>query len=194
MSSDLSPGPDSPPADELASAEAALVVLQQVLRTMTRADSPLPTPCPEFTVRELIEHLLHSTMVLGHMAGARITVHEDTESIEDLVTAVARPALDAWREHGLEGDVALAEGSMRARTAVAVFSIEFLVHGWDFATAVGQEYTVPEPLANYVLRLAARTIKLHERRQAGFGDLVGLPPDSSSLHRLLGFTGRNPLV
>jgi uncharacterized protein (TIGR03086 family) len=39
MSPDLRPGPDSPPTDELASAEATLGVLQQVLHTIARDDS-----------------------------------------------------------------------------------------------------------------------------------------------------------
>ncbi|MGB8791472.1 MAG: TIGR03086 family protein, partial [Mycobacterium sp.] len=36
MSSDLRPGPDSPPTDELASAEAALSALQHVLHPIAR--------------------------------------------------------------------------------------------------------------------------------------------------------------
>ena len=38
MSRELRPGPDSPPTDELASAEATLGVLQQVLHTIASAE------------------------------------------------------------------------------------------------------------------------------------------------------------
>ena len=123
MPSDLRPGPDSPPTDELASAEATLAVLQQVLHTIGRDDSAKQTPCGEFDVKALTKHLLHSITALGGMAGAQITVPDDTDSVESLVIAAARPALDAWHKHGLDGDVALGNNSMPAQVAVAVFSI-----------------------------------------------------------------------
>jgi uncharacterized protein (TIGR03086 family) len=193
MPSDLRPGPDSPPADELASAEASLSALQQVLHAISRDDKTKQTPCTEFNVKELTEHLLHSTMVLGHMVGAQISVDEDTDSVERLVIGVARPALDAWHRHGLDGEVPLGEGSMPARTAVSVFSIEFLVHAWDYAIAVGHEVDVPDSLAGYVLELAQTVIKADQRRTAGFDDPVQIPEDASALDRLVAFTGRNPV-
>ncbi len=45
MSSDLRPGPDAPPTDELASAEATVGVLQQVLHPVARDDLSKSTPC-----------------------------------------------------------------------------------------------------------------------------------------------------
>lgn len=46
------PGPDSPPTDELACAEAALQVLQQVLHTIGRQDKAKQTPCPGYDVKK----------------------------------------------------------------------------------------------------------------------------------------------
>src|SRR6195952_2673039 len=96
MPSDLRPGPDSPPTDELASAEASLTVLQQVLHPLASDDKTKPTPCSEYTVKDLTTHLLNSIVALGGVVGADLTVAEDTDSIERLVIGVARPALDAW--------------------------------------------------------------------------------------------------
>ncbi|OSC41524.1 TIGR03086 family metal-binding protein [Mycobacterium decipiens] len=192
MPPDLRPGPDSAPTDELASAEAALGVLQQVLHTIAGDEKFTPTPCSEYNVKELTEHLLHSIMVLGGMVGAEFAIGEDTDSVEGLVIGVARPALDAWRRHGLEGDVPLGPGSMTAQVAVSVLSIEFLVHAWDFAAAVGCDVEVPDSLSDYVLGLARKIIKPDERSAAGFNDPVDVPADASALDRLIAFTGRNP--
>ncbi|KAA1249575.1 TIGR03086 family protein [Mycobacterium simiae] len=192
MPADLRPGPDSPPADELQSAEAALAVLQQVLYTIAGDDKSKQTPCTEYDVKGLTGHLLNSIMVLGGMVDAEFSMREDTNSVERLVIGAARPALDAWHRHGLEGEVPLGPGSMSARAAVAVFSIEFLVHAWDYATAVGREVHAADSLAEYVLELARQLIKPHERSAAGFADPVDVPEESSPLDRLVAFTGRNP--
>ena len=55
MSSDLRPGPDSPPTDELASAEAALRALQHVLHPISRDEWSKSTPCSEYDVVQLTD-------------------------------------------------------------------------------------------------------------------------------------------
>ncbi|MBC9077669.1 TIGR03086 family metal-binding protein [Mycobacterium canetti] len=190
MSPESRPGP--PPTDELACAEAALQVLQQVLHTIGRQDKAKQTPCPGYDVKKLTEHLLNSIVVLGGMVGAEFSLRADIDSVERLVSGAARSALDAWHRHGLEGDVSLGPGSMSAKVAVSVFSVEFLVHAWDYAVAVGSELKAADSLAEYVLELARKLIKPEERRVAGFNDAVDVPEDSGALERLIAFTGRNP--
>lgn len=192
MPSDLRPGPDSPPVDELASAEATLAVLQHVLHTISTDDRDKRTPCSEYNVKELTTHLMNSIITLGGMAGAKIAASEDADSVERLVIGAARPALDAWHKHGTDGEVAFGDRSMPARVAVSVFSIEFLVHAWDYAVAVGRDVDAPESLSEYVLGLAQKLIKQPERQSAGFADPVEVPDDAPALDRLVAFTGRNP--
>lgn len=148
MPDDLVPGPESPPTDELRSAELSLGVLQQVLHTVAGSDKSKQTPCSEYNVKDLTGHLVNSITSLGGMVGAKVDVPPDTDSVEQLVISVARPALDAWHKHGLDGEVAFGGGSMPARVAVAVFSLEFLVHAWDYARAVGRDVEAPESLSN----------------------------------------------
>lgn len=195
MAPDLRPGPDSPPIDELDSAEAALRVLQQVVHIIATEDLARPTPCTEYDVSQLTGHLLNSIMVIGGMVGADFdgySLSDQTESVERLIVAAARPALDAWRRRGLAGDVALAHSSMPAQVAASVLSIEFLVHAWDYGVAVGREVKAPDSLAEYVLGLAQTLIKPEERTDAGFEDPVDVPDHASGLDRLVAFTGRNP--
>ncbi len=192
MSDDLVPGPESPPTDELRSAELTLGVLLQVLHTVAGSDKSKQTPCSEFNVKDLTGHLINSITSLGGMAGAKFDVPQDTESVEQLVVSTARPALDAWHQHGLDGEVAFGGGSMPARVAVGVFSIEFLVHAWDYARAVGHDVEAPDSLVEYVLGLAQEIIKQPQRSSAGFDDPVEVAEDAGALDRLVAFTGRNP--
>jgi uncharacterized protein (TIGR03086 family) len=192
MAPDLRPGPHSPPTDELHSAEDTLGVLQRVVHTIANDDLSRRTPCTEFDVSDLTGHLLNSISALGGMVGAEIPAREEGDSVERQVIAAARPALDAWHRHGLEGSVPFGKGEMPASSACAILSIEFLVHAWDYATAVGHDVDAPEPLAEYVLGLARQIIRPELRQQAGFDEPVDLPADAGALERLVAFTGRNP--
>lgn len=195
MPSDLRPGPDSPPTDELDSAEACLAVLQQVLHTLAAEDNSKQTPCTEYDVAQLTAHLLNSITVLGGMVGADFgdpSRGNGSASVEGQIIGAARPALDAWHRHGMEGEVPLGPSSMPATVAVSVFSIEFLVHAWDYAVAVGQDCTAPDSLSEYVLELARKLIKPQERAAAGFDAPIDMPDHASALDRLVAFTGRDP--
>lgn len=191
MASDLRPGPDAPPADELAGAEAALAVLAQVLHHISSDELTKPTPCSEFDVAQLTEHLLNSIRVLGGAAGAVFADSDTAESPERQVIAAARPALDAWHGRGLQGTVAIGPNELPATMVVGILSLEFLVHAWDYATATGRTVQVVEPLAEYVLSLAHEIITPAGRVRAGFDDPVDVPDSASSLQKLIAFTGRS---
>lgn len=192
MAPDLRPGPHSPPTDELHSAEDTLGVLQRVLHTIAADDLSRRTPCTEFDVSELTGHLLNSISALGGMVGAEIPQRQKDDSVERQVIAAARPALDAWHRHGLDGSVPFGKGEMPAKNACGILSIEFLVHAWDYAAAVGHDINAPEPLSEYVLGLARQIIRPELRGQAGFDDPVDVPADAGALEQLVAFTGRNP--
>jgi len=192
MPPDLRPGPDSRPTDELASAEDTLGVLQQVLHTVAGDDMSRQTPCTQFNVAQLTEHLLNSITSIGGMVGAEIPETDESEPAEQRVVTAARPALDAWHRHGLDGSVPFGKGEMPAKGACGILSVEFLVHAWDYARAVGHDVEAPEPLTEYVLGLARATIQPELRSRAGFDDPVAVAEDAGALDRLVGFTGRDP--
>lgn len=192
MPRDLRPGPHSPPTDELHSAEDTLGVLQRVVHPIADDDLLRQTPCTEFNVSQLTAHLLKSVAGLGGMVGAEIPESDEGDSVERRVIAAARPAVDAWHRHGLDGTVPFGKGELPAKSACAILSIEFLVHAWDYAMAVGHDVNAPEPLSEYVLGLAREVIRPETRRGAGFDDPVDVPDDAGALEKLVGFTGRNP--
>ena len=193
MAPDLRPGPHSPPTDELHSAEDTLGVLQRVLHPIAADDMSRRTPCREFDVSALTGHLLNSITAIGGMVGAEIPERDESDSVERQIVAAARPALDAWHRHGLDGNVPFGKGEMPARGACAILSIEFLVHAWDYAVAVGHELNAPEPLSEYVLGLARQVIGPEVRGGAGFDDPVDVPAEAGAMEQLVAFTGRNPV-
>jgi uncharacterized protein (TIGR03086 family) len=192
MPSDLRPGPDSPPTDELDSAEASLGVLQSVLHPIANDDWSKQTPCREFDIAGLTDHLMNSITVIGGAAGAELPKRDPTDSVERQVIAAARPALDAWHRRGLEGTVKFGDNEAPARVMAGILSLEFLVHAWDYASALGRALDVPDSLTDYVMGLAQSVITPEGRTRAGFDNPVDVAADARSLDKLLAYTGRNP--
>jgi uncharacterized protein (TIGR03086 family) len=192
MPPDLRPGPDFPPTDELDSAESTLGILQRVLHAMTRDDWSRQTPCSEFNVAQLTDHLLKSITVIGDAVDAKLPPRDETDPAERQIIAAARPALDAWHRHGLSGMVMVGPDEAPAAVIAGVLSIEFLVHAWDFAVAAGGDLDVPDSLAEYVLGLARNIIPPDGRANEGFDPPVDVSADASALDQLIAFTGRNP--
>ena len=179
--------------DAITSAEATLAVCQLVLRGVAEADYGRATVCPEFSVAGLAEHMIGSVTFVGSAAGAEFPPTAAT-SLEARVAAAAQPALEAWNARGLEGTVKLGPHEMPAASALGILSIEFGVHAWDFAQATGQQVTVPEGLAAFVLDVAGKIITPEIRSSGSFADAVPAGPDADVMDRLIAFTGRNVMA
>ena len=192
MADDLRAGPDSPPADELESAEKTFAVLEHVVHGIAKDDETKQTPCREFDVAKLTDHLMNSITTIGAMAGAQFPERDRSDSVERQIVVAARPALDAWRRRGLDGSVPFGSGEAPAKMMVSVLSLEFLVHAWDYAKATGREVTAPDSLSDYVLGLAKTIITPAGRSNVGFDDPIDVAADVSALGRLIAYTGRQP--
>jgi uncharacterized protein (TIGR03086 family) len=182
------------PNDELDSAEATLAVLQQALHGIAADDLARQTPCSEFDVAALTDHLMNSVTTIGGAAGAEFPPRDQGDSVERQLIGAARPALDAWHRRGLEGTVSLGSNQAPAAIMAGILSIEFLVHAWDYAIATGREVDVSDDLSDYVLGLASKIITPEGRKGVGFDQPVELPSDACALDRLVAFTGRTPVA
>jgi uncharacterized protein (TIGR03086 family) len=179
------------PADlnPLSSADATLAVCQNVLRGIGEDELDLPTPCSEFTVGQLTDHLVGSMVSLGGMAGATVT-QSVAGTLESRVAFVAQQALEAWHKRGLEGTVQQGEHDMPALVAANILSVELLVHAWDFAVACGQQVNVSDQVSHHVLDLAHQIISPQSRLGGSFAEAIDVGPDVDILDRLIAFTGR----
>ena len=180
------------PADELESAEATLAVLEKVLHGIAKDDESKQTPCREFDVAKLTDHLMNSITAIGAHAGAEFPPRDRNASVERQVMLAARPALDAWHERGLDGTVPFGGGEAPATMMTGVLSIEFLIHAWDYAMATGRKVEAPDSLSDYVMGLAKVIITPAGRSNVGFDDPIEVSADACALDRLIAYTGRKP--
>jgi uncharacterized protein (TIGR03086 family) len=176
--------------DSFECASVTLAACRSVLGHLTAADLGRPSPCAEYTVGEVGEHVVRSMVLLASVAGAA-GVSVDTGALEERVTVSAEAALAAWRRRGLDGPVAVGRSTLPASLAVEIIPLELLVHGWDMARATGSGIDVPPEVASYVLD-QARQLVTEDKRGRSFAAEVPAGPSATMLERLIAFTGRFP--
>ena len=151
------------------------------------------TPCTEWTVQDLVEHLVGSTDYLLAATGAAgpdrtgpATASDYRAGVARVLDALSRPgALDLRCPSPLGFEWSLAE-------ATAGTFMDNLVHTWDLATATGQDRKLDDELVEVCIAMFLPDMP--ERGRAGglVGPAVAVPSDASPQDRLLGAMGRQP--
>jgi uncharacterized protein (TIGR03086 family) len=173
----------------LTSAEASLAACLRVLRAVGGGHGADQTPCPKFTVDDLLGHLLTSLTSVAAMAGTSFEA-PTSGTAEERVADVGLRVIEIWRARGLDGVVMARLGELPAELAASILSVEFLVHGWDFAAAAGVDFAADDQLSAYVLELSRRLITPPVRDGEQFAAEVAVGPDAAAIDRLVAFTGR----
>ncbi|MFD8153840.1 TIGR03086 family metal-binding protein [Streptomyces sp. NPDC059720] len=156
------------------------------------------TPCAEYDVRGLVNHLFQVVVQFQRLAAkqeadfgtAADVVAEGPDWRERLVREADR-LVAAWSAPGAEEGTTGAMG-MPARLVGSMALLDLTVHAWDLARATGQEY--PGADGAVVAELAGAVAELAPtgRRMGVFGEPVPVPEGASAFERLLAQTGRAP--
>jgi uncharacterized protein (TIGR03086 family) len=149
------------------------------------------TPCAEWTVRDLLEHMIG--VVAGFGAAAAGKPRTPFELAADPAAQfhdAAGPALAAWRTPGvLDRVLDAGPGPMPGRVVAGINLLDTATHTWDLATATGQPAELPEAVAVAAMD-ASQSIVSPEIRSGRFGPVLTVPDDASATRRLVAFLGR----
>src|SRR6185312_11285465 len=104
------------------------------------------TPCEDYTVSALVDHLAGSIAGIGRALGVEL-VDDAGASPEVRVANIAAPTLEAFNARGLDGTIDMGFAVLPATTVANILNLEFLVHAWDFAAAKGQALEVAPMLS-----------------------------------------------
>ncbi|MFE9808365.1 TIGR03086 family metal-binding protein [Streptomyces sp. NPDC005548] len=154
----------------------------------------LPTPCAEFDVHRLSEHLL-GTLVAGAHAAAKEQLPAGAPGPLTEAPWIVFPPLvgrlaDAWAEpDAWEGETPFFGSTRPAPFAGMITIMELTVHGWDLATAIGRPFTADDDVVATAAAAAAQ-IAEGARASGAFGPEAVPAPDATPLERLLALTGR----
>ncbi|MGH3299992.1 MAG: TIGR03086 family metal-binding protein [Trebonia sp.] len=159
-----------------------------------------PTPCADWDVRTLLNHLIVWTSYSLEARAHGDSVDQDTIdrdfADEPGFAAGYRAQLDraltAWSDPATwEGSLNVMGSPTPAANIAALNIAEMILHGWDLAAATGQAYTVSEPAAAAALEAVEANAELF-RQYKGFAEPVQVPPTATVLDRVLASSGRDP--
>ena len=175
------------------------------LRAVTADQLTAATPCGDYDVRALVDHLAWAA-VLSQRAATRVPLEHDWSSLTPApfldgvpverwaaaVPAELDTAADAWADPAAwEGETLMGTTPMPAEVVGPLMLAEFVLHGWDLAQAVGAPYEVPAELGAATLA-AVQPVAQMGRDGGWYGPEVPVPADAPAFDRALGLTGRDP--
>ncbi|CAM3420859.1 TIGR03086 family metal-binding protein [Stackebrandtia soli] len=173
-----------------------------VVNGISPSDLASSTPCGDYTVATLLEHVRGLSIAFADAAAKMASPLTDNppapsgedlpddwaEQLPDRLQALAEAwrMPDAWLGFTRVGGVDLPGG-----IAGLVALNELVVHGWDLAVATGQEYSLDDETLGGSLTLLYPPEPQSER-EGVYGPVVEVPPDAPALDRVLGLAGRDP--
>ncbi|MBO2445815.1 TIGR03086 family protein [Actinomadura barringtoniae] len=182
---------------------SATRTLAELVAAVTDEQLALSTPCPAYTVADLLDHVDGVTLAFRMAAektfapgspppevdASRLGDDWRTripERLAALAEAWRKP--DAWEGMTEAGNVTL-PGAVGGRVALN----EVVVHGWDIARAIGADYRVDDATAEACLAfIVPATADSDPGPDGAFGPPVEVAADAPVLDRLVGANGRDP--
>jgi uncharacterized protein (TIGR03086 family) len=155
-----------------------------------------PTPCREYTVRDLLNHLFH--VVVGFQALAARKEFDFASPTPDYLHGDWRGRFaeetahlaQAWAPPGADEGTVGTFG-LPATTVGGMAVLDLTVHAWDLARATGEPFT-PEPRVLPFLGELLEGLAPMGRGMKVFGDPVPVPEGATAFEALLCATGRDP--
>jgi uncharacterized protein (TIGR03086 family) len=187
---------------DLATMKQACAATDQVVARISPDQLHLPTPCSEWDVRAVLNHvvgtlslgaaLLSDTAPAVAMGPGELPATDVLDSdplkayrtgVEALLTAAGDDALDRPHTTPL--------GDMAGTVLGGFTTLDIAVHGWDLAVATGQRRALDDDLAETLLAFARQTITA-DTRAPRIGPEIPAAAEAPSTDRLVAYLGRRP--
>jgi uncharacterized protein (TIGR03086 family) len=165
-----------------------------------------PTPCTEYTVGDLVDHLAGITVAFGGAAvkatGESSTMgpwgdagHLDPDWRRQLPQQLRNQAT-AWGNREAWTGTATVAGQQQPGEVTGIILLgELVVHGWDLARGAGRPFDVDRDELVSLHDLVRQTFGPAAdpaARGPAFQPAVEVSPDASMLDQTLGMLGRDP--
>ena len=185
-------------ADQL---RAVLDELAGVVGAISPGQQDDPTPCTEYTVSQLRDHVLGWLTTFadgfadpgGQAPQADISGYQAGADPAAEVRSAADRLGQALRDGAAQHPLRLGEAAMLGEMALGMILWEYQVHGWDLARATGQKWSPPADATQASLSFApAMLTDDYQGQGKAFAPPVDVPAGAPPLDRLLGLSGRDP--
>lgn len=206
---------DTTPSQQLT---RALAVPARLISGVGPDQWNLPTPCPRWSVRGLVGHLIDSHQMIAirvrgsdapvpepliprQSAGPDKTLaHAYREAADALVDSMSDPDTlncPIILRPGPPGPAVTAPTDPGGRmvsglVALHLQIVEALVHGWDLARATGQRVVWPDDLAEQSLAFMIGRLTVYREARAGYTPPKAVGAYAPAIDRLVACLGRDP--
>jgi uncharacterized protein (TIGR03086 family) len=167
------------------------------VRIQAVADWEGPTPDTDWTVRDLVRHVIEEQQWVPQLLAGR-SLPQARASIEPLRDDLLEEwrlysfaAVAAWARTDTEAPVQLSYDTVRAHDYLREQTADVAIHAWDLARAIGAKERLDDELVRAVWTVFEPQ---KETLQATglYAAPVPLPEDAPLQDRLLALTGRDP--
>jgi uncharacterized protein (TIGR03086 family) len=178
----------------------ALAGFDRVVSQIQDADWDKPTPCSEWTVRDLVNHLVYEQLWVPELLAGKSVAEIGDKYEGDVVgddpigrwEATSKAAREAWVGPGaLEGDIQLGRGPTPAVQYCWEMTLDLAVHGWDLARGIGAPSPLDTDVAEALLPLFAEQVSAFQGIGI-FDPPVPVPDTAGAPDKLIALSGRDP--
>jgi uncharacterized protein (TIGR03086 family) len=185
-----------PPAeDPISSLDRTCTAVGDLVAGVARGQWPDPTPCTEWDVSQLVDHLIAGNRRFAALLHDHPQAEPAGQEPADDQTAAYGASAAALRAAfsapgALERIYQSPIGPAPGIALVHLRITEQLLHGWDLAQATGQPPNLPEDLARQALALSRAQLADTPREGMPFDFPQPVPDNASAIDRLAAFFGR----
>lgn len=174
---------------------AATAAVGSVLAVVPEASHTAATPCGDFTVEDLQQHIV---LVMRRVAAigngdhwSTVTEEPTTDGWHADFTAAAHDVMHAWADPSkLERDYEVPWGTVPGVPMILSYVGELATHGWDLATAIGVPFELDDDLLRPALEVAQFGLPADQRNgEVPFGPVIDAGPEAPVLLELVGWFG-----
>jgi len=193
----------------------AVDIAEPVLAGVQLEQLDLPSPCVEYSVRELLDHLvfvLHRVAALGRGDEAFAPNALSATSTGDWASDWRDAAVEmesAWADDDtLRATMVLPWATMTGAEVLSMYVSEITTHTWDLATATGQHPAWDDEVCRLGLSAMHRDLPMADRTpmweafrahapanlqfDPPFANAIAVAADAPLIDQLVAWTGRQP--
>ena len=177
--------------DPLVAHQRAQDTFAHVLVDVTSDQLLSPTPCPEWDVKALIDHVIAGNQRVVQRAGGQVAPL--AKDLGAALRASGKAAQETFAEpEALTRNYQLPIGDLPGTAFIELRTSDLLTHAWDLATATGQTTDLDPELADYVLAFSKQMMSRPGLRGEGrpFGEEQPCGDDRPAADRVAAFFGR----
>jgi uncharacterized protein (TIGR03086 family) len=172
-----------------------------ILDKVGREQLALPTPCRDWPVHDLIEHIVRATDFFADVAeqgsspeGREWPNYADGDFVRSFNQQAGRMVTAFSTPGAMERIMVLPNGAQPGRLCIQVATGETFVHGWDLAKATGREMPPDQGVAEALLasQWPSMSAEVRNAHPSVFAPEIAVPREAPAIDQLVGFLGRAP--